>query len=51
LVFDATFIANESPADLIEQAGGQQASLEDKAHAACQHFIKTGRIHKQKIHS
>ena len=38
-IFDATFSEHESPAGLIEQAGGLQASLEDKAQAACRHFI------------
>jgi hypothetical protein len=32
LLFDATFCAYKSPVNLIEQAGGLQASLEDKAH-------------------
>jgi hypothetical protein len=46
LDFDATFWAYKSTANLIEQAGVQLASLENKAQPTCQHFIKTGRIHK-----
>jgi len=51
LLFDATFWAYKSSENLIVQAGGQQASLEDKAQAVCWHFIEIARIHTQEIHS